>query len=203
MALGELNDRSRDIMCLRIGNVPPKCKVRITMQFMQSLEVTLNTFWRLSVQSHVWPRYLNDGGRKLGQKKPSFTWTFKVEVRAASRCVYTRSTSHKLQELSRNERGTEVLLALPESEVPTGDFVLLYTTEDFEQPQLVRGRTDTSQSCLLSFIPRFNQLSLTDAERMELEKRPVEPELDRVTGEYVFLLDRSGSMNGGRIAKAK
>jgi hypothetical protein len=63
VAYGELNPRSRDIMSLKIGNIAPKGRVRIVIVFMQTLEVSLNVFWRLSVQSHVWPRYINDGGK--------------------------------------------------------------------------------------------------------------------------------------------
>lgn len=73
-------------------------------------------------------------------------------------------------------------MVLPEAEVPTGDFTFIYTTEKFDEPSLVRGHTDVSDSCLLSFIPRFSQLSINDAEKKEREKKDFETNLDRVTG---------------------
>jgi hypothetical protein len=96
VAFGELNERSRDIMSLKIGNVPPKGSVRIAIEFMQTLEVSLNTFWRLNVQSHVWPRYINDGLKSMGQNHVNFKWGFKIELRTAHKCIHFRSTSHKL-----------------------------------------------------------------------------------------------------------
>jgi hypothetical protein len=47
-------------MNIKIGNITPKGRVRIVIVFIQTLEVSLNIFWRVSVQSHVWPRYIND-----------------------------------------------------------------------------------------------------------------------------------------------
>ena len=89
-----------------------------------------------------------------------------MEVRSTKRCVYWGSQSHKLKEISRNADSTELTLVLPQSERPTGDFVFLYTTERFEEPSLMFGRTDTGSCCLLSFIPNFSGLDLADAERM-------------------------------------
>ena len=52
---------------------------------------------------------------------------------------------------------------------------------------------------LVSFIPRFNDLELNDAERMEREGTDFEAAMSLCKGEFVFLLDRSGSMCGQRI----
>jgi hypothetical protein len=41
VAYGEINAKSRDIMCLKIGNVPPKTTVKLTISFMQTLEVSI------------------------------------------------------------------------------------------------------------------------------------------------------------------
>jgi hypothetical protein len=54
-------------------------------------------------------------------------------------------------------------MVLPETEVPTEDFIFLYTTEKFDETSLVRDHTDISDSCMISFTPRFSQLSLNDA----------------------------------------
>lgn len=108
-----------------------------------------------------------------------------------------------MQEISRNADSTEISLVLPQSEKPTGDFVFLYTTEHFEEPTLLYGKTDTGSCCLLSFIPNFSGLPLADAERMALKGEDFEPEVSSAVGEFLFLLDRSGSMEGVRINKAK
>jgi hypothetical protein len=80
VAYGEINAKSRDIMCLKIGNVPPKTTVKLTISFMQTLEVSLNMFWHLCIQAFIWPRYINDPSAMLPSTHPSrnLSWTFKV-----------------------------------------------------------------------------------------------------------------------------
>lgn len=56
---------------------------------------------------------------------------------------------------------------------------------------------------MLSFIPKFCSLNLTDAYKSAVENKPFETDMSSTRGDYVFLLDRSGSMGGTRIEKAK
>jgi uncharacterized protein with von Willebrand factor type A (vWA) domain len=46
-------------------------------------------------------------------------------------------------------------------------------------------------------------LSINDAYKASIEGKKMEGEIDSAKGEYVFLLDRSVSMDGERIKKAK
>lgn len=76
-----MRDESKDIMQIKIGNVPARSKVTVLIEFMQPLEVSMNTFWRLSIQSHVWPRYLNGTkGKQMKDCRHPFTWSFKIEL---------------------------------------------------------------------------------------------------------------------------
>lgn len=65
------------------------------------------------------------------------------------------------------------------------------------------GRTDTSVSAAVSFIPKFCDLTINDAVRMQLEGKDFECDIESAKGEYLFLLDRSGSMGKDRMDKAK
>jgi uncharacterized protein YegL len=47
--------------------------------------------------------------------------------------------------------------------VPNKDFCFSYTTEYFEQPSYVFGRTDAGSTAMISFVPRFCTLSINDA----------------------------------------
>lgn len=53
--------------------------------------------------------------------------------------------------------------------IPNKDFVFSYSTQDFQLPSAVFGRTDASSSAVLSFVPRFCNLTLNDAYRAALE----------------------------------
>lgn len=61
------------------------------------------------------------------------------------------------------------------------------------------GRTDFSSTAMLSFIPKFCTLNIDDAYKASVEGTPFEGDIDAAQGEYIFLLDRSGSMGGNRI----
>lgn len=106
VAYGEVNEKTRDVMMLRIGNVDKGMKVKITINFMQMLDVVLNMFWQLNIQSIVWPRYFNEKSlnpetKSLGITKATFTWTFKVLLKTSKACIFYNSPTHKLQELSK------------------------------------------------------------------------------------------------------
>lgn len=63
---------------------------------------------------------------------------------------------------------------MEKAEKPYKDFLFIYTTENVDKPTYVLSKTDTSQTLLVSFIPRFNDLELTDAEKMEKEGKDYE-----------------------------
>jgi len=56
--------------------------------------------------------------------------------------------------------------------VPNKDFVFSYTTENYELPNYVFGRTDVSSSAMLSFIPKFCTLTLDDAYKASVKGTP-------------------------------
>lgn len=92
---------------------------------------------------------------------------------------------------------------MEKSEIPNKDFTFVYTTENFHLPSYVLGSTDTSSTVMLSLIPKFCNLQLSDAYRASVENKPYETDMSAAKGDYVFFLDRSGSMGGTRIQKAK
>lgn len=79
----------------------------------------------------------------------------------------------------------------------------MYTTEDFQLPSYVLGTTNISSTAMLSFIPKFCSLTIDDAYKASIADRAFETDMNSVKGDYIFLLDRSGSMGGTRIKKAK
>lgn len=56
---------------------------------------------------------------------------------------------------------------------------------------------------MVSFIPKFCSLTIDDALKQAQKNKSYEVNLESAKGEYIFLLDRSGSMDGVRLEKAK
>jgi len=52
---------------------------------------------------------------------------------------------------------------MTKASVPNKDFIFSYTTEDYELPSYVFGRTDFGSTAMISFIPKFCSLNLDDA----------------------------------------
>lgn len=95
------------------------------------------------------------------------------------------------------------MFALDKACIPSKDFVFTYTTENYQLPSCVFGRTDSGSSAMLSFIPKFCILSLDDAYKAAVVETSIGTDVKHSKGEYLFLFDRSGSMDGPRIEKAK
>lgn len=83
--------------------------------------------------------------------------------------------------------------------IPNKDFNFIFTFESFEIPSYVLGRTDISSTVMISFIPKLCTLSIDDAYKASIAGKSPETDISHSKGEYIFLLDRSGSMNGSRI----
>ena len=92
---------------------------------------------------------------------------------------------------------------MEKSEIPNKDFTFVYTTEEFHLPSYVLGLTDISSTVMLSFIPKFCALTVNDAYKASIESKPYDVDVSSARGDYIFYLDRSGSMSGSRIEKAK
>lgn len=57
--LGTIDEDSRDILNLEIGNIPPETEFTVTISLLQEMRVSLNTFYKIQVPSTISPRYMN------------------------------------------------------------------------------------------------------------------------------------------------
>ena len=58
--------------------------------------------------------------------------------------------------------------------VPNKDFTFYFATEDFHIPSSVFGKTDAGSTVMLSFVPKFCELSVDDAYKASVEGEAVE-----------------------------
>ena len=183
--MGTIDPLSKDIMNLEIGNIPPKSEFTVCISFMQEMRMSLNTFYKVQVPSTISPRYTSHAFEKLEKDKKAnkegskvaqgnFTWSFKVELRTTRKVIFFDSPSHDLTLISQNEQGTETVLVMSQASLPNKDFSFLYTTEKFHLPSYVLGKTDTSSTVMLSFIPKFCTLDINDAYKASIANKSFE-----------------------------
>lgn len=148
--------------------------------------------WTLRIPSHIGPRYktqtdtINTLFKKLLLSSPQeFTshtlanteWDFKINLFSTKKLLKAASSSHKLSETIFTESFRSY--ALDEDKLPEKD--LEFT---FEQDHFDRALCTAGSSCInLTLFPPKSSKS----------------NFDMYKGEYIFLLDRSGSMGGSRI----
>jgi hypothetical protein len=115
--LGTIDPNSKDILNLEIGNIPPKSEFTVTISFLQEMNISLNTFYKIQVPSTISPRYMNFVERRmkeLKQKKDpkavegkaEFDWTFKIDLITTRKVLFFDSPSHNITLLNQNEKGT-------------------------------------------------------------------------------------------------
>ena len=152
--------------------------------------------WTLRIPSHIGPRYqtqidqINMLFKKLLQSKPeestSYTlanteWDFKINLFSTKKLLKAGSSSHKLSESVFTESFRSY--SLDQAKLPEKDLEFTFEQDYFDRPMCTLG-----SSCInVTMFPPKSSKSNYDAYK----------------GEYIFLLDRSGSMYGGRVEKAK
>lgn len=137
------------------------------------------------------PRYMNHipgfaikaGLRSEAAKaKGEFYWNFRIDLKTSRKVIFFDSKSHDLQLISQNDPKTESQFVMSNKCVPNKDFFFSYTTQDFELPSYVFGRTDAGSTAMVSFIPKFCPLSIDDAYKASVEGKSFETDIDSAKG---------------------
>ena len=146
----------------------------LEISYLQELSLAANSFYQLTMAGTLSPRYMNHipankliaGFRNEGAKmNGELYWNFRISLKTTRKVVFFDSHTHALKLIYQNDTCTESELSLGKLCLLNKDFVFTYTTEDFQLPSSVFGRTDAGSTAMISFIPKFCELSVDDAYR--------------------------------------
>jgi len=184
-----------DIIRMIIGQLLPNKEVIIVVKYIKLLEVE-NGHWSFKIPLTYTPRYGSNTKQEFikGIELP-YKCHLNMLIETSKPITKIVSPSHEI-EVKYEDLNRTALVSL-ENVIPESDLIVLYRTENFRMPSVfVQESFDNDcYAALINFYPYFDgveEFAYLDDE-IGLEG----------SGEYIFLLDCSGSMDGIRIELAK
>uniref|UniRef100_A0A669DFF7 VIT domain-containing protein n=1 Tax=Oreochromis niloticus TaxID=8128 RepID=A0A669DFF7_ORENI len=200
----EESDESPDIFSLRVGSLPPGESASIRLEYVTELAVQADDGLRFCLPAVLNPRYQPQGSEGAGVQVTSapaslvpYSLCFSARVsspRPISK-VESNCSLEPLQYLNTDQ--TQATVKLAAGHKFDRDVELLIYYKDAHQPTAVveAGQASAEPGSLMgdpvvmvSLYPEFPQSVMSSMAS---------------SGEFVFLLDRSGSMSNTRISSAK
>lgn len=143
------------------------------------------------------------------QINEGFPWSFRVQVMTKDPSFQCYSPSHKLRRIDQTIPGCFVFELDPEFYQEISEaFIFRYRVENAEAPQLLLTRNDKNYN-----TPFAMSMSYNPSERFEEAVQKTlgtwgssdeeEDLLSKYPADYIFVVDRSGSMGGQRIKLAR
>ena len=202
-ALGE--EKSGDVFSLSLGNLPPRKEAEIQLRLAGELPIDAEGGVRFSLPASLKPRYAPAGssdplapvqseaiGQGVDIKRANGPGVkgFSMTVHNAAEIESVTSPTHCI--LSNSEGG-KVVVTLSEDNLEKDLVILIKHREPHRPTALVEGGVQsdginkgcyiTAPAVMVTFYPQFPAVE--------------------AAGEFLFLVDRSGSMSGSYISSAR
>lgn len=221
-AYSDINPELKDVMLINVGNIPSHSVIEVKINFLKRLDISLNKFWKLQIPGTFTPRYrfeflINQANKQYLEKQKqeallpynNYSWDLKITVKSSSEIMFLRSPTHEM-EISYDKTKMVSELKFLKKEVPNKDFVLLYSNELINKGFVTLEHLENDQKypfcAMVSELPDFNP-DQSEISYAKYEKDPKDNLFDinilKTKGEFIVLLDRSGSMSGSRIKMAR
>jgi hypothetical protein len=191
-------EKSGDVFSIALGNLPPRKDAQIHLQLVGELGIDAEGGIRFSLPSTLKPRYTPAGstdplasvpageGRQVESGSVSGVSWFHMTVEGAEGVAEVTSPTHSIAVTPSDADQLDVCL----SKDLEGDLVILVKMKEPHTPRtLVEGGVEkegtfmSNPAVMLNFSPSF-------------------PEI-KAACEFIFLVDRSGSMSGSYIESAR
>ncbi|XP_008050801.2 von Willebrand factor A domain-containing protein 5A isoform X2 [Carlito syrichta] len=192
----EENDSSRDVFSCNVGNLQPGSKVALTLKYVQELSLEADGALRFMLPAILNPRYVLSGSPKdscLDVKAPivpleKLPYTLSMVTTINSQHGIERVQSNcplsPLEYLGEDKTSAQVSLAAGHKFDRDVELLIYYSevhtpsvTVEMGMPKMNPGCLMGNPSAMVSFYPNIP-----------------EAQSPNTCGEFVFLMDRSGSM---------
>ena len=147
-------------------------------------------------------------------------WAIELEVECRSPITHFECVSHDVQVQKLDNPCVKRARFDPNSKNFSfnKDFVIFFSEEEFNSPTYRIAKNESGFCAMIDFVPRLSDETLSDAaqaarDQMQISRLNVKQLLDSnneeeinlltATGEYLFFIDRSGSMRGKKMELAK
>jgi uncharacterized protein YegL len=192
--------------------------VKVKIAYVHTVSCVLNTFYEFRLPITITPRYRlgrlenrmmqdYDEEERRKHKQHSIAgdvaWKLRLRIKSSNKLTHYFSRTHTIKLGAKEVAKDTWEIEFDEKELsPNRDFAICYTFDNFEKPSVLLSQSDNNTRAVVSLVPKFCQLSVNDAVEQARERKEQDVDLSQIKGEYIFLIDRSASMEGSRIRKA-
>ena len=219
-----------DIMVTDIGNIPPRKELIITFSFIQTIDISRGNIFQFVLPLVLTPRFIPKENiiklledyiikDKIDQEQlysivksgtikyikndnDSLNYYYNIDVNVFSeyeiKNICTKMINKNILITKINDYNYNIKLDPSMLHIPNEDFVLEYqiSENDFKKPELIlekHPKYENDYCFYYRFMPlnMINNINLNDIF------------IEDFKGNFIFVIDRSGSMHGGRIELAK
>ncbi|EAS05567.1 type A von willebrand factor domain protein (macronuclear) [Tetrahymena thermophila SB210] len=219
------NKTKSDQVVIKLGNIPPQEQIEIQIKFSQQLNMILNKYYTAFIPIQHFEEIIS-----AEMNKPKLT--LELLCTGKIKFAQTKGILTEKKIINENTIIFNLSESIVKNDQNKMNLQFIYSYEGMFDPQVILGSTmmnnhaaqnnkiqEKRQSALVSFIPNFNseisqeiddsmQAALNDGNDYlsdEFQQKINQELIDHSESsrsEFIFLLDRSGSMNGRPIKKA-
>jgi len=212
----EIHYDTSDVMRVQIGNIPPETEITVIFTYLEELEVT-NKHWVFRLYSTITPRYSpikqeeeeEEDEEKQEQLKllsdypviksthtQAYPWNVLINIKSSTPISMAKSTTHKMiTSTSLDQFYCQLQLDITQHAYPNEDLEIIFDNGSENKVSTSIVPVDEGYFAKITYLPKF--------EDGNGQANSLWSIYNTQPCEYIFLIDRSGSMEGSRIEVAK
>ena len=251
------NEKIFDLLCIDIGNLPPRKKIDVTFSFIQNVEISLNKKYKIFLPLTLTPRYIpkdsilnlikdliyfqknsensievlksmsTNANYKFIKKSDSdelkYTYNLNGNIYSSKKIENVECNIKNVIKYKINNYNYRIKLDNKQFNIPNDNIIIEYeiNQEELRKPEiLIMPHSYYKNDYILytNFSPYYlvKEKLVKEIETKKKKKIDEATKLlinidsnsnnfvdENFTGNFLFLVDRSGSMDGDRIIMAK